>query len=52
MAEDMRRIEINFPTPVELTNDDQRVLDAVATEICRRWERAHPGRVMWPAGFG
>ena len=52
MSKDMRKLEITFPEPIELTNDDQRVLDAVATEICRRYERAHPGRVMWPAGVG
>lgn len=52
MAEDTSRIEITFPVPVELTNDDQRVIDAIAAEVCDRWERAHPGRVMWPAGIG
>lgn len=52
MAEDTRRIEITFPVPVELTNDDQRILDAATAEICRRYERAHPGRVMWPFGIG
>lgn len=50
--ESMRRIEINFPEAVEITNDDQRVLDAVAAEICNRYQRRHPGRVMWPAGVG
>ena len=40
MSKDMRKLEITFPEPIELTNDDQRVLDAVAAEICRRYERA------------
>jgi hypothetical protein len=52
MSEDTSRIEITFPVPVELTNDDQRVIDAITAEICRRYERCHPGRVMWPAGVG
>lgn len=52
MAEDTSRIEISFPVSVEMTDDDCRILDAIASEICRRYERAHPGRVMWPAGVG
>lgn len=51
-GETTRGIEITFPVAVELTNDDQRQLDAVAGEICDRYKRAHPGRVMWPAGLG
>lgn len=46
------QIEIAFPTPVAITEDDMRMLDSIAGEICERYERAHPGRVMWPAGHG
>lgn len=52
MAEDIVKIEINFPGAVELTNDDLRQLDAVAGEICDRYQTNHPGRIMWPAGIG
>lgn len=49
---EVRGIEITFPVAVEMTNDDGRVLDALAGEMCERWKRAHPGRIMWPAGMG
>lgn len=52
MAEDTTRIEISFPSPVDVNNDDIRIIDAITTEICRRYERTHPGRVMWPSGVG
>lgn len=48
----IRRIEINFPAPVELTNDQQRRLDEIAGEMCKAWQALHPGRVMWPFGTG
>ena len=48
----IRRIEINFPEPVELTEDHQRRLDDIAAELCRTYEAMHPGRVMWPFGQG
>ncbi len=48
----IRRIEINFPEPVELTNDQQNRLDAIAGEMCKAYGQMHPGRVMWPFGCG
>lgn len=48
----IRHIEINFPEGVELTNDCQRRLDAIAGELCDVWVKMHPGRVMWPSGIG
>lgn len=48
----IRRIEVNFPEPVDLTDDQQRRLDAIAGELCKVWQAAHPGRVMWPFGCG
>lgn len=48
----IRRIEINFPHPVELTNRHQQMLDAIAGDLCKAWEKQHPGRVMWPFDYG
>lgn len=48
----VRKIEINFAKGVELTNDVEQQLLDVADAICRAYEFAHPGRVMWPAGIG
>lgn len=48
----IRRIEIDFPEPVALRDDDRRTLDALLARICRRYEDQHPGRVMWPFGSG
>lgn len=46
------RIEVTFPVAVELPGDwDQRLISLVG-EACKAYEAAHPGRVMWPAGFG
>jgi hypothetical protein len=47
-----KSIHINFPEVVDLTDDHQRLLDAIAGELCDAWQKAHPGRVMWPAGVG
>lgn len=46
------QIEISFPLGVELTNDDQRALIAIASRICDRYEAENPSRVMWPFGVG
>lgn len=46
------RLEVSFPCGVEVTDDDARILDGLAAEICRRYERENPGRVMWPFGHG
>jgi hypothetical protein len=48
----IRQIEISFPAGVELTREDQKAIMDVADAMCRRYEAAHPGRVMWPAGIG
>ena len=47
-----RCIEITFPEPVEMIDADYRALDAIVSEICKRYETANPGRVMWPFGMG
>lgn len=48
----IQAIHISFPVAVELTNDDMRMIDNIAGEICDRYQAAHPGRVCWPAGCG
>lgn len=45
-------LEIAFPVDVEATTDDQVALAAIADAICKRYNEANPGRVMWPAGHG
>lgn len=45
-------IEISFPVGVDISRENQIRLDEVVTAICRDYEATHPGRIMWPAGFG
>jgi len=47
-----RAIHVSFVQPVTLTQDHMRLLDSIIGEICDDYERAHPGRTCWPAGFG
>ena len=51
-ADMITRIEINFSEPIELTNDDQQQMVKIAAQICERYERSNPHRVMWPFGIG
>ena len=46
------RIEVDFPLPVELSNEMQRGLMEAVGRICEDYNRAHPDRVMWPFGVG
>lgn len=46
------KLEVCFPRPVVVTEDDHRILVALTEEVCKRYERSHPGRVMWPFGQG
>lgn len=48
----IRCIQISFPEPVEITDEEARVLNEIALRACKRYEKAHPDRVMWPAGVG
>ena len=48
----IRSIEITFPAPVDLRDDEMQSLVDLAGILCRRYERLHPGRVMWPFGVG
>lgn len=45
-------IEITFPRPVDLKDDEMRSLVELADILCRRYQRLHPGRIMWPFGVG
>lgn len=45
-------IEISFPVPIELTNEDQHMLVAAINNICNSYNANHPDRVMWPFGIG
>lgn len=50
--EDTLRIEVDFPRKVFVADRTfQRLVDCVS-EICKDYEKMHPGRVMWPAGIG
>lgn len=46
------KLEVSFPCEVELTYRVQRQLTELVDEMCKRYERTHPGRVMWPMGVG
>jgi len=50
--EDTLRIEINFPRRVNIPDSEFQRLVNTVSEICRQYEQAHLGRVMWPAGMG
>lgn len=52
MSSKLRRIEINFPVPVDLPDDFQKRLVGLVDEVCKTYEANHPGRVMWPFGVG
>lgn len=48
----IRKIEISFPVPVTMRVEHERMLVELVGYICDEWCRAHPDRVMWPAGTG
>lgn len=48
----IRRIEITFPVPTDVPDALYQRLCNVVADICDGYEASHPGRVMWPAGFG
>lgn len=45
-------IEVTFPEPVTLSDDDQRYLLDAVMKMTDRYEVENPGRVMWPFGVG
>lgn len=48
----VRRIEVDFPVPVELSNEDQKALYDLLSRICEKYEESHPCRIMWVFGWG
>lgn len=46
------QIKINFPCPVEMPEDMGYRLNQLTNEICELYEKANPGRVMWPMSHG
>jgi hypothetical protein len=47
-----RQITVTFPVGVALTREEEGALHDVVSAICKRYEAEHPGRVMWPFGWG
>jgi hypothetical protein len=52
MPADTCEIIVTFPVPVELSREEESALDALLRTVCKRYEAANPGRVMWAAGWG
>ena len=48
----VNRVEINFPTFVELPEGWDRELSDHVRKVCDAYEETHAGRVMWPSGSG
>lgn len=52
MTKGIVRIEVDFPVAVEIADARVQAIDRILGSICRDYEAAHPGRVMWPFGLG
>lgn len=48
----VRKLEISFGEPVEITELHQRLIVSFADYLCKRYKRDNPGRTMWPSGIG
>jgi hypothetical protein len=48
----IRRIEIDFPVPVELPPGWEQALDGLLCIVTKHYEQQRPYRRMWPAGHG
>jgi predicted HAD superfamily Cof-like phosphohydrolase len=46
------RLLVTFPVDVDISDANLQRLDKVLGHICKEYEEAHPGRVMWPFGQG
>lgn len=46
------KMEITFPTPVDLSSEIQRGMDDLLQPICDNHMQEHPDRVMWIFGHG
>lgn len=47
-----RQIVIDFPMGVDLPEAADRELVGFVEHLCKHYEKAHPGRVMWAFGIG
>ena len=45
-------IQVDFPCEVGITDERFKALIEAVDAICKDYEAAHIGRVMWPAGMG
>ena len=52
MSGKITRIVVDFAAPVDVADDMQRAIVKFADIICRDYEKANPGRAMWPCGIG
>lgn len=50
--ETISAIEVSFAEPVHITDDQQRRLHDLISEICDGYRAAHPDRTMWLFGYG
>jgi hypothetical protein len=48
----IQRIEIQFPTDVELPDGFEQLLNAAVDMVCKQYQRTHPAHVMWAAEHG
>jgi hypothetical protein len=48
----VHRVEIDFPKTVPLPKDWEYKLHLLVDEVCEKYEKENPDRVMWPAGYG
>jgi hypothetical protein len=52
VTKQIRRIEVNFPTPVTLPPGWDETFSSLVNMICEQYEADNPTRTMWPAGHG
>ena len=48
----IKKVEVDFPVPVELPLGWEQALDALVGMVCKQYEAEHPTQSMWPAGYG
>lgn len=48
----IRQIVIDFPVGIELPQAAERELVGFVEDLCKHFEKAQPGRVMWAFGIG
>ena len=48
----IQKIEITFPTEIELPDGFEQALSALVGIACEKYQKENPTRVMWTAGHG